>query len=468
MYGDDVVWQPVRALGEQLRRGALSPVELAESFLARLERYGPVYNCVVTLTRERALREARQAERDIAAGNWKGPLHGVPYGVKDLLATSDYPTSWGAAPYRDQRFDRDAAVIERLGAAGAVLVGKLAMVELAGGMGYNQANASFTGPGITPWNRAYWSGGSSSGSGAAVAAGLVPFAIGSETWGSIMAPATFCGVTGFRPTYGRVSRRGAMALSWSMDKLGPLCRTADDAGLVLAAIAGHDPEDASSHPEPWQWTAARPRGQRWRVGVLRDAATGAQEHVRANFDTALGVVAEFADIVPDIEFPDLPFGNAASTLIDAEGAAAFEDLLVDGRAAELAAPEDRTGGYSGLVVLASDYLKALRLRRLLARALDDLLRQVDALVHPTRATPSYPLDRPFRDAWPGVRGGPGLSGAENLCGTPAVGMPNGFASDDLPTGVQFSARAYDDAVVLTLGREYQARTDWHTRRPALP
>jgi aspartyl-tRNA(Asn)/glutamyl-tRNA(Gln) amidotransferase subunit A len=256
-----------------------------------------------------------------------------------------------------------------------------------------------------------------------------------------------------------------MALSWSMDKLGPLCRTADDAGLVLAAIAGHDPEDPSSIAGSWAWTPARPRGRRWRIGVLKDAATGAQEHVRANFEAALAVVGDYAEIVPDIEFPDLPFGNAASTLIDAEGAAAFEDMLVDGRAAQLAAPEDRTGGYSGMVVLASDYIKALRLRRPLGKALDDLLKQVDALVHPTRATPAYPLDKPFREAWPGVRGGPGLSGAENLCGTPAVGIPNGFADDNLPTSVQFSARAFDEAVVLTLAREYQARTDWHTRRP---
>ena len=467
MYTDDIAFLPVRELGRRLRAKELSPVELAETYLARLERWGPVYNCVVTLTRDRAIREARLAEQEIARGRYRGPLHGVPYGVKDLLATSDYATSWGATPFRDQRFDRDAAVVERLQAAGAVLVAKLAMVELAGGMGYNQANASFTGPGITPWNLGYWSGGSSSGSGAAVAAALVPFAIGSETWGSIMAPATFCGVAGLRPTYGRVSRRGAMALSWSMDKLGPLCRTADDAGLVVAAIAGPDAGDPSALSEPFAYRPARPRGRRWRLGVLKDAATNAQDDVRRNFEAALTIVSDYADLVPDLELPDLPFGQAAGTLIDAEGASAFEGLIHDGRAAELAAPEDRTGGYSGLVVLAKDYLKALRLRRKMTVAFDEFLKQVDGLVHPTRATPSLPIDKPFREAWPGVRGGPGLSGAENLCGTPGIGLPNGFAVEGLPTGLQFSGRAFDDNVVLTLAVEYQRRTDWHTRRPPM-
>ncbi len=467
MYDDTIAFLPVRELGRRLQAKQLSPVELAETYLARLERWGPTFNCVVTLTRERALREARRAEQEIMRGRIRGPLHGVPYGAKDLLATADYPTSWGAAPYRDQRFDRDATVLQRLEAAGAVLVAKLAMVELAGGMGYNQANASFTGPGITPWNAKYWSGGSSSGSGAAVAAGLVPFAIGSETWGSIMAPATFCGVSGLRPTYGRVSRHGAMALSWSMDKLGPLCRTADDCGLVLAAIAGADPADPSAVTQPYAYRPARPAGRRWRLGVLKDAATGAQDDVRRNFEASLEVVREFADLVPDLELPDLPFGQAAGTIIDAEGASAFEDLIHDGRANELAAPEDRTGGYSGLVVLAKDYLKALRLRRKMVVAFDEFLKPLDGLVHPTRATPAYPLDKPFREGWPGVRGGPGLSGAENLCGTPGIGIPNGFAVENLPTGLQFSARAFDENVVLTLAAEFQRRTDWHTRRPPL-
>src|SRR5258705_10766569 len=196
--------------------------------------------------RESALAEAERADRELAAGKPRGLLHGIPYGVKDLIATRGVPTTWGAAPVKDQVFDYDARVVERLRAVGAVLVAKLAMVELAGGMGYNHADASFTGPGLTPWNTNFWSGGSSTGPGSAVAAGLVPFAIGSETSGSILTPSAYCGLTGLRPTYGLVSRHGAMALSWTLDKLGPMCHSAEDCGLVLAAIAGGDSNDPGS------------------------------------------------------------------------------------------------------------------------------------------------------------------------------------------------------------------------------
>ena len=226
MYGDDVAFLTVRELGKRLKAKEISPVELTRTYLDRLERWGPKYNCVVTVTAERALKEAQAAEKEIMARRYRGPLHGIPYGVKDLLAAEGYATTWGAAPYKDQRFDSDATVVRRLRDAGAILVAKLAMVELAGGMRYNQANASFTGPPTTPWNPQYWSGGSSSGPGAAVSAALVAFAIGSETQGSIISPSTNCGISGLRPTYGRVSRHGAMALSWSMDKLGPMCRSA--------------------------------------------------------------------------------------------------------------------------------------------------------------------------------------------------------------------------------------------------
>src|SRR5437588_161725 len=258
-----IVW-----LGRLLRNTRTTATELAGYFLDRLERIGPRFNAVVTGTRERALAEAAQADREIGQGKWRGPLHGIPYGVKDLLATKDYPTTWGAEPYRQQKFDADATVVERLGAAGAVLVAKLAMVELAGGMGYNQANASFTGPGKTPWNPGYWSGGSSSGPGVAVAAGLVPFAIGSETSGSILTPAAYCGVTGLRPTYGLVSRHGAMALAWTMDKLGPLGRSAEDCAIVLAAIAGKDPKDPSAvGPHPLAPSPSRRGGTKWKIGI---------------------------------------------------------------------------------------------------------------------------------------------------------------------------------------------------------
>src|SRR5262245_32172300 len=234
---DDVLFASIRELGTRIRKGKLSPVALAEAYLDRLDKIGPKLGAVVTVTRELALKEARAAEDELRKGKDRGPLHGIPYGVKDLVATRGIATTWGAEPYRKQVFDYDGTVVRKLRAAGAVLVAKLAMVELAGGFGYNIADASFTGPGRTPWNTSYWSGGSSTGPGAATAAGLVAFSIGSETSGSIITPAAFCGVSGLRPTYGRVSRHGAMALSWTLDKLGPMCRSADDCGLVLAAIA---------------------------------------------------------------------------------------------------------------------------------------------------------------------------------------------------------------------------------------
>src|SRR6058998_2602687 len=275
---------PVRELGARIRDRRLSPVELTGACLDRLERLGGRYHAVVSLMRAPALREARAAEQEIRSGKYRGPLHGIPYGAKDLLATRGVPTTWGAAPYRHQVFDYDATVVERLREAGAILVAKLAMVELAGGMGYNHADASFTGPGLSPWNTRFWSGGSSSGPGAAVAAGLVPFAIGSETSGSILTPAAFCGVTGLRPTYGLVSRFGAMALAWTLDKLGPMARTADDCALVLAAISGADPRDESSVKRRFEYTERAPSAKRPRLGVPKGCVEDVQPAVREQFE----------------------------------------------------------------------------------------------------------------------------------------------------------------------------------------
>ena len=275
----DLTWLTIPELGRRLRDRKVSAVELAEHFLGRLERLGPTYNAVVTVLRQPALAEARQRDAELAKGRDRGPLHGIPYGAKDLLAAAGAPTTWGAQPYRGQMFRSDATVVKKLRQAGAVLCAKLAMVELAGGMGYNQAFASFTGPGRSPWDQSRWSGGSSSGSGSAVGAGLVPFAIGSETWGSIQFPAAFCGVTGLRPTYGRVSRHGAMALSWTMDKLGPLARTAEDCGLVLAAIAGRVPADPTTSERPFRYDGAVVDARRFRFAVLRNATVGCDDAV---------------------------------------------------------------------------------------------------------------------------------------------------------------------------------------------
>ena len=462
----DFAFLSVVELGRLLRDKKTSATELATYFLDRLERTGPRYNAVVTVTRERALAEAAQADREIRQGKWRGPLHGIPYGVKDLLATKDYPTSWGAAPYQQQKFAADASVVERLGAAGGVLVAKLAMVELAGGMGYNQPNASFTGPGKTPWNPAYWSGGSSSGPGAAVAAGLVPFAIGSETSGSILTPAAYCGVTGLRPTYGLVSRHGAMALAWTMDKLGPLGRSAEDCGIVLFIIAGKDAKDPSSVDRDLR-TAAESPNKRYRIGIPKGADKDIQAEVAASFRAALKVLEDRVEIVEDVELPDLPYGAVAGMIIAAEGASAFDDLLKDGRLSQLTAPEDRTGGYPALAVSAPDYLRALRVRRPMQRALDEFLKKFDALAVPTRTTVASPIDKPFRDGWPGVTGGANVIGPTNVVGVPGVSVPNGFGVQGLPTGLSFTARAFDEAKLVTIARLYQSRTDWHTRRPPI-
>lgn len=468
----DVLFGTVRELSEAIRARRLSPVELAEAYLERLERLGPQLGAVVTITRERALREARAAEQDIAAGRWRGPLHGVPYGVKDLLATTGDPTTWGAEPYRDQRFNVDATVVDRLTKAGAVLVAKLAMIELAGGFGYRQANASFTGPARTPWNTAYWSGGSSSGPGAAVSAALVPFAIGSETWGSIITPAAFSGITGLRPTYGRVSRHGAMALSWSMDKLGPMCRSADDCGLVLGAIAGADEYDPSASTRDYAYQPEAARRRRFRIGVLKNATAGVQKEVADNFDASLRVIADFAEVVPDVELPDHPYGTAASLIIDAEGASAFEDLLESGRAKLLTAPEDRHGGYSGTTVFAKDYLKALRLRGVMGRALDEVFARYDAVVSPTRGTVAFPIGKPFNEGWPNVPIPPGtrtqpLGAAANIAGLPGIALPNGFGLEGLPTSISFTGRVFEENLLIAAASEFQTRTDWHRRRPPI-
>jgi aspartyl-tRNA(Asn)/glutamyl-tRNA(Gln) amidotransferase subunit A len=464
--GEDVFFLSAADLSKKLKTRAISPVALAEGALERLERLGPKYGAVVTITRERALTEAKAAEAEIAAGKWRGPLHGVPYGVKDLLATKGIATTWGAEPYRGQVFDDDATVVKRLHEAGAVLVAKLAMVELAGGFGYNNADASFTGPGRSPWNTNFWSGGSSSGPGAATAAGLVGFSIGSETSGSIVTPAAFSGVTGLRPTYGRVSRHGAMALCWTLDKLGPMCRSAEDCGLVMAAIAGRDPADQTSLARPFTPPAgARGKSRRFRIGVIKGTFEKTQPEVRKNFEAALKVLEGFCEVVPDVAYPELPFGPAVGTIVSAEGASAFRDLIESGRAKELKVPNDRWGGYAASMVLAVDYIQALRLRAPMKKALDALYAKFDALVSPTRATVAYPIGPDFEKAYPGIGGGPAVIPAGNLVGQPALSVPNGFGENGLPTAFQFTGRAFSDETLVALGIAYQSRTEWHTKRP---
>ncbi|GAG41252.1 unnamed protein product, partial [marine sediment metagenome] len=253
---------------------------------------------------------------------------------------------WGAEPFKNQVFDHDATIIARLREAGAVLCAKLAMVEIAGGFGYGTADAAFTGPGRNPWNTEYWSGGSSSGPGSAMAAALVPFTIGSETSGSIITPAAFCGVSGLRPTYGRVSRHGCMALCWTLDKIGPMCRTADDCGLVLAALAGPDPDDPTAVDKKFDYTEPE-KGRKFKVGVIRGSFEKSQPEVRKNFEESVKVLRGFCDVVEDVAYPEFPFGAAVGTIIDAEAASAFRELIESGQTQKLRAPNDRWGAFPG-------------------------------------------------------------------------------------------------------------------------
>jgi aspartyl-tRNA(Asn)/glutamyl-tRNA(Gln) amidotransferase subunit A len=463
---NDLSFLSIGELGALLQSRRISATQLAAHFLDRLERFGPRLNAIVTILRSAALAEARERDRELAGGKIRGPMHGIPYGVKDLLATEGAPTTWGAQPYRDQLLKGDATVVRRLREAGAVLCAKLAMVELAGGMGYNQAFASFTGPGKCPWNASRWSGGSSSGPGSAVGGGLIPFAIGSETWGSIQYPAAFCGVSGLRPTYGRVSRHGAMALSWTMDKLGPLARNATDCGLVLAAIAGPDPLDPTTLEEPFAAPRSGAPTPRYRIGVLRGTRDKTQPEVLRNFEAALAVLGDDAEIIEDLELPDVPYDAAASIIIDAEAASAFEPLFESGRIIELTAPEDRLGGYAGQVILAKDYLRALRVRRMARGALDQLLSTVDAIAAPSLPTVAWPLDTPFDKVYPSYPGGTNMSGAANLCGVPGLFLMNGLGEAGLPTSLQLTARAMNEKILLDIGMQYQERTEFHRLRPA--
>lgn len=308
----DIFFSGIAEINAKLRAKEFSCLELTRAFCDRIERIGPRYNALALSLREQAIRQARDVDRDLKIDRTRGPLQGIPYGAKDLLAVKQLPTTWGARPYAAQVFDYDARVIELLNKTGAILIAKLAMVELAGGGDYRTAAASLTGPGLNPWDRTRWSGGSSSGSGAAVAAGLVTFAIGSETSGSILTPAAFCGVTGLRPTYGLVSRRGAMSLSWTLDKLGPMCRSAEDCALVLKAIAGGDTQDPGSSGRSFNYTpqyARKPADIT--IGYMPvDFEDGAEPAAQPAFRAALEVIKSLGVKLKEIQLPRLSLRRA--------------------------------------------------------------------------------------------------------------------------------------------------------------
>jgi aspartyl-tRNA(Asn)/glutamyl-tRNA(Gln) amidotransferase subunit A len=463
MIGEDILYLSVRELSAQIRSRKLSPVELTESYLGRSETIGKRLNAYATVTRDLALKEAREAEREIRSGRYRGPLHGIPYAAKDLLAVNGYPTTWGARPFLNQKFDFDATVIKKLREAGAILIGKAAMIELAGGMGYRFASASASGAARNPWDETCWTCGSSSGSGAIAASALAAFAIGTETWGSIVCPSSFCGVSGLRPTYGRVSRHGAMALSYSMDKIGPMGRTADDCGLVLSVIAGHDPEDPASLQDAEFKYSVQASAQRMKLGLLTNAWDKPLPDVEQIIKEAIAALRSSGPVsVEDAKLPEGPWEAAAGTIISVEGAAAFEPLLENGRIAELNDPLGRIGGYVSQQIPATDYYRATRIRRVLQRRIDELFDRFDVLVAASlpvtasKLTANLETELSFSDP---------LGAIGNLCGLPAQVVPCGFASNGMPVGLEFLGRPLEENNVIAAARLFQHHTDWHRKRP---
>jgi aspartyl-tRNA(Asn)/glutamyl-tRNA(Gln) amidotransferase subunit A len=466
MLSEDVLYLPVTELSRLIRLRRLSPLKLVESYLERSQKIGARLNAYATLTPDLALKQAHTAEKEIAAGKYRGPLHGIPYAAKDLLAVKNYPTTWGARPYKDQRLGYNATVIEKLDDSGAVLIGKAAMIELAGGLGYRYASASASGPTKNPWNEEFWTCGSSSGSAAIVAAGLAAFALGTETWGSIICPSGFTGISGLRPTFGRVSRHGAMALAYSMDHIGPMAHTADDCDLVLKVVSGHDPQDAGSLPQPQAKHPGAPAPTKpLRVGWIANQWKELSPDVNSNVSAAREALELSRWLkVTTVSLPEGPWEIAAGTIVAVEGAAAFRDLIESGKVGDLHDPLGKIGGYMNQAVSASDYMMAERVRRILQKKMDELFNKVDVLATASLPVTATKLDANLDDAltFPDPIGGIG-----NMCALPAISVPCGFDHLGLPTGIQFIGRPLADAQVVQAARIFQAQTDWHKRHPKL-
>ena len=477
MSAREIRFATATELAAALRKRRFSAVELAHASLELLRTLGPRYNAVAALTPERALDEAKRADRALAQKQG-GLLTGIPYGAKDLLAARGAPTTWGAPPYRDQIIGEDATVISKLKRSGSVLAAKLAMVELAGGGGYRYPSASLQGPGRNPWNMERWSGGSSSGSGSAVGAGLVPFAIGSETSGSIGTPSAYCGVTGLRPTYGLVSRHGAMALSWTLDKLGPMARAAEDCGAVLEAIAGADAADRTTSGKrfkPMAPRSAAAAAKRARIGFAEEDIA---EHASAEAKAALEKgVAEFKRIAPKFAratLPVMPFGPMVQTVYGSEGAEIFAELIEGPRFEQLVDARQKAGLRAALETKARDYLHAMRMRSRLQDALDSLFGDVDVILSVGRAITATPLTQPL-DSPPSTAsaspppnkrtGNIGLIAAGNLAGVPAIFFPCGFGTDGLPVGLQLVGPPFSEPLLVALASAFQRETDHHRKRP---
>ena len=453
---DELAFLPVTELSELVRRRKVTATQLTEMYLGRIARFDPVLKAVITVTRERALRQAREADAEIARGKYRGPLHGIPWGAKDLLAVKGYKTTWGAGPYREQTIDADAAVVQRLDAAGAILIAKLTLGELA------QGDIWFGGTTKNPWNLAQGSSGSSAGPGSAVAAGLVGFAIGTETLGSISSPATRNGVTGLRPTFGRVPRTGAMALSWTMDKIGPMARSVEDCALVLEAIHGPDNMDRAVKNVPFSWDASL-KPSSLRIGYNKAAFDLAErndknevQHGTKRFDdAALAVFRRMGVTLVPVELPEMPYG-AMRLVLTAEGAAAFDELTRSGRDAELVqqTPRDWANTFrTARFISAVDYVNANRARTLAMQKWHALFETVDVIVTPTNV-------------------GSQLT-ATNLTGHPAVILPSGFRDTSetdrtqVPVSLTFLGGLYQEATLLAVAKAWQDGTDFHKKYPVV-
>ena len=442
---EDVAFWPVVRLSHLLKTRQVTSTELTTMYLDRLKRYDPQLQCVVTLTEALALRQAKAADAEIAAGRYRGPLHGVPWGAKDLLAAEGYKTTWGAMPYKDQIIDMNATVVDRLAEAGAVLVAKLTLGALAWG------DVWFGGKTKNPWNLEEGSSGSSAGPASATAAGLVGFSIGSETWGSIVSPSTRCGATGLRPTFGRVSRHGAMALSWSMDKLGPICRSVEDCALVLHAIHGTDGQDLTVVDRPFGWDADFDIGK-LRVGYLKSAFEKEREKNaewrQFDLDSLDKLRSLGVNLVP-IELPDYPI-DAMSFVLSAEAGAAFDELTRDNRD-DLMVRQIKNAWpnvfRTSRMIPAVEYIQANRLRTRVMAAMAERMTDIDVYV-----TPSFVGDNLL---------------LTNLTGHPQVVLPNGFKESGSPTSISFVGRLYGETETLALAKVYQDATDFHTKHPLL-
>ncbi|HUQ48418.1 MAG TPA: amidase [Gemmatimonadaceae bacterium] len=452
---DALAFMTVTQLSELMRRRQITSTQLTDLYIERLKRYDPVLHCVITITEERAREQARKADAEIASGHYRGPLHGIPWGAKDLLAVKGYKTTWGAGPYKEQVIDEDATVVQRLDAAGAVLIAKLTLGELAQGDIWYGARTR------NPWKVETGSSGSSAGPASATAAGLVGFSIGSETLGSISSPSTVCGTTGLRPTYGRVPKTGAMALSWSMDKLGPICRSAEDCALVLDAIHGPDGKDNMAIPASFHWDATL-SPKRLRIGYVKSAfdmpmmdpkdEKRTQHGSKVFDDRALEVLKEMGVNLIPVELPDMPY-DPMRIILTAEAAAAFDELTRSNRDSELVqqtrndwANTFRTARF----IPAVDYINANRLRTTAIGKWDDMMRNFDVIVTPTNAA------------------NPSQLVATNLTGHPAVILPNGFRADGTPVSLTFLGGLFEEAKLLAVANAYQQATGFHLVHPAVP